>query len=308
VDRLHSMRIFVKVVEQGNFSRAGKLLNISDTAVTRLIADLETHLGTRLLNRTTRKVSLTETGHAYLERVRSILEEIDDAEATISTLSKSTAGTLRIYSQRQFGQYQLPKLLRRFMNANSKIKLETTLSDRTSDLVEDGFEVGIFLGGLQTFNAAMMARQLGVSEAMLLASPDYIRLHGAPKTPEDLSKHNCLNYPYEQLRHFWPVAGPLGVTNIRISSSMVSNSADMLKQLALDGMGIFILPSFALSDELTTGRLVRILPDHNLGRLPLTLVYPSRRLLPSKVRSFVDFMIEQFPHPEIDPWLKQQPD
>ncbi|HJV83270.1 LysR family transcriptional regulator [Noviherbaspirillum sp.] len=304
MDRLQSMRVFAKVVEQGSFAGAGKALNISNAVITRHVADLEEHLGTRLLNRTTRKLSLTETGHAYLERVLQILQEIDDAEAIASSHAKKPSGTLRIYSLLGFGQSHLAQLLPLYAAQFPDVTLDITVSDRTVDLVEDRFDVGIFVD-FQKFDASMVARQLGVSEIVLCASPQYVKKHGTPRTLEDISKHACLNFSYEQMRRHWPVKGPHGDTiNIPITSKVISNNGDLLRQCALAGMGIVIRPSFALGDDLAAGRLVRLLPKHELGQLSVVMVYPSRRLLSAKVRSFVDFIAKQYPRPESDPWLR----
>ena len=302
MDRLQSMRVFAKVVEQGGFARAGSALDISNAVVTRHVADLESHLGTRLLNRTTRKLSLTETGHAYLQRVRQILQEIDDADAIASSQSQKPSGTLRIYSQLGFGQLQLARLLPAYAKKYPDVVLDATLSDRTVDLVEDGFDLGIFIG-LQKFDASMIARQLGVAEVLLCASPEYVKRRGAPISPEDVARHECLNFSIDQLRNSWPIVGPDGRIDIPITSKMLSNNGELLRQCAAAGMGLVSSPSFALSDELTSKRLVRLLPEYRLGELAVVMVYPSRRLLSAKVRSFVDFMIAQFPKPETDPWL-----
>jgi DNA-binding transcriptional LysR family regulator len=301
------MRVFAKVVEQGSFARAGQALDISNAVVTRHVADLEEHLGTRLLNRTTRRLSLTETGHAYLERVLQILQEIDDAEAIASSDSKKPSGTLRIYSHIGFGQWQLAKLLPQYAKQYPDVILDVTLSERTVDLVEDGFDVGIFITDLQKFDGNMIARQLAKCEVLLCGSPDYVKRHGAPKSPEDVSKHACLNFSYEQLRHYWPIAAQGGKpVNIPVNNRMFSNSGDLLRHCALAGMGIMIRPSFTVGDDLSSGRMIRLLP-HHLGRLSVVMVYPSRRLLSAKVRSFVDFMAGQFPHPDQDPWLTPPP-
>ncbi|RZI43959.1 LysR family transcriptional regulator [Herbaspirillum sp. HC18] len=303
MDRLQSMRVFAKVVEQGSFAGAGKALDISNAVITRHVADLEEHLGTRLLNRTTRRLSLTETGHAYLERVLQILQEIDDAEAIASSQSKNPSGTLRLYSQLGFGQTQLAQLLPAYAVAYPDVTLDVTLSDRTVDLVEESFDVGIFID-FQKFDSGMIARQIGVSEALLCASPKYVKQHGTPRTLDDISRHACLNFSYEQVRHHWPIKGPDGDTvNIPVTSKVVSNNGELLRQCALAGMGIVIRPSFSLGDDLAAGRLVRLLPDHELGQLTVVMVYPSRRLLSAKVRTFVDFVAQKFPRPDTDPWL-----
>lgn len=303
MDRLQSMRVFAKVVEQGSFARAAQALNMSNAVVTRHVADLEEHLGTRLLNRTTRRLSLTETGHAYLERVLQILQEIEDAEAIASAQASKPTGVLRIYSHLGFGQEQLARLLPEYARQYPEVALDVTLSDRTVDLVEERIDVGIFID-FQKFDASMIARQLGISEALLCASPDYVKRRGEPLRLEDISRHECLNFSYEQLRHHWPIKGPDGNTvQVPVNSKVVSNNGDLLRHCALAGMGIMIRPSFTLGDDLAAGRLVRLLPRHQLGQLSVVMVYPSRRLLSAKVRSFVDFMAARFPHPESDPWL-----
>jgi DNA-binding transcriptional LysR family regulator len=302
MDRLVSMRVFAKVVEQGSFARAAEALEMSATVVTRNVADLEAHLGTRLLNRTTRRLSLTETGQQYLERVREILSDIDDADALASSSSRKPSGTLRIYCHPGFGQSQLAMLLPLYAQSMPDVVLDVTLADHAVDLVEEGFDVGIFIG-LQKFDASMIARRLATSSVVLCASPDYIARRGAPATASEVSQHDCLNFAFEQLRHSWPVEWDNQQINVPIVSRMVSNSGAVLRQAALAGMGIMVRSSFALEGDLESGRLVQLLRGHHLGDLSVRLVYPSRRLLSAKVRSFVDFMNAQFPHPERDPWL-----
>jgi DNA-binding transcriptional LysR family regulator len=304
MDRLQSMRVFVKVVEQSSFARAASMLELSNAVVTRHVADLEAHLGTRLLNRTTRKLSLTETGMAYLERVKQILQDIDDADAIASSLAKNPTGTLRVYSHLGFGQLQLARLIPSYAAKFPDVTLDVTLSDRTVDLVEEGFDIGIFIG-LQKFDVSMISRQIGTTEVLLCASPDYIKRRGTLNVPEDVSQHDCLNFTFEQLRHRWPIQGVDGTTqHIPVTSRMLSNSGELLRQCAMAGMGIVIRPSFSLADDLISGRLVRLLPNHHLGQMSVTMVYPSRRLLSATVRSFVDFINAQFPHPERDPWVE----
>lgn len=302
MDRLQSMRVFSKVVEQGSFVGAANVMELSNAVVTRHVADLENHLGTRLLNRSTRRMSLTETGQAYLERVRSILAEIDEADAVASAVSKMPAGTLNIYSQISFGQLQLARLLPKYSLQYPDVALDVTMSDRTVDLVEEGFDVGIFTV-FQKFDVSMVARQLGIAEVLLCASPDYLRKHGSPQRPEDLLDHACLNFALEHLRHHWSFHSADGVTTVPIISKVMSNNADLLRHCALAGMGIAMRSSYSLGDDLITGKLVRVLSDHPINKVSVQLVYPSRRLLSAKVRSFVDFMMAEFPHPDSDPWL-----
>jgi DNA-binding transcriptional LysR family regulator len=302
MDRLHSMKVFAKVVEQGSFVRAAEIMSLSNAVVTRYIVDLENHLGTRLLNRSTRRLSLTESGQAFLERVRHILPEIEEAEAIVAMATKKPTGTLSIYSHVGFGQGQLGKLLPEFSRAYPDVLLDITLSERAMDLVEEGMDIGFF-SSLQKFDASMVVRKLGVAEVVLCASPDYIARHGEPQTPDELSRHACLNFSHEHLRHYWHVKTESGVRDIPITSTMMSNSAMLLRDFALSGMGITMRPSFSLGEDLRKGKLQRVLADHQMGQVDVLMVYPSRRLLSAKVRSFVDFITALFPHPETDPWL-----
>jgi DNA-binding transcriptional LysR family regulator len=301
MDHLQAMRVFAKVVECGSFVRAAEKLKISPAVATRHIGDLENHLRTRLLNRTTRKLSLTEAGQKYIKHVELILQEVDSADAAVLSALKEPAGVLHIYCQLSFGESQLGYLLNLYSRDYPGVMLNVTLSDRTPDLVEEGFDVGFFLS-VQKFEGSMIARKLGVAELVICASPQYVRDHEPVLRPEDLSKHTCLNFSYEHFRYHWTVNGPDGTVDVPIKSNMVSNNAELLRQSASAGMGVVGRPSFSLRDDLTSGRLVRLLPDYQLGQVSVFMVYPSRRFLPAKTASFVDFISRQFPRPETDPW------
>lgn len=302
MDRLQSMRVFAKVVEMGSFAKAADALELSATVVTRNLADLETHLGTRLLNRTTRKLSLTESGQVYLARVRQILADIDDADAEVSSQSRNATGVLRIYCHPAFGQAQLGRLLPLYAREMPDVVLDVTLSDHGVDLVQEGFDIGIFLG-VQKFDSSMVARRLATSNLILCASPDYLARRGAPQAPIDLSSHDCLNFSYEQVRHHWPIQWDDQQLNVPIHSRMISNNGALLREAALAGMGVAIRSSFTIEDDLSSGRLVQLLKGHHLGQTSVMMVYPSRRLMSWKTRTFIDFMAARFPRPECDPWL-----
>jgi DNA-binding transcriptional LysR family regulator len=304
MDRLQSMRVFAKVVEHGSFAKAGQVLDMSNAVVTRLVADLEDHLGARLLNRTTRKLSLTETGTSYLERVLQILPAIDDAETVASVKSGKAAGTLRVYAHIGF-RSELARLLPLFAETYPDITLDITTTDRTPDLVEEGFDIGIFIN-FQKFDAGMVARKLANSSVLLAAAPAYLARHGVPRTPTDLARHKFLNFSYGLAPHGCPSrAGDEEALQPALVTRVVSNSGDLLRDLALSGMGLMFRPSFSSMDDLASGRLARLMPQECFGQLAVTMAYPSRRLLPAKMRSFVDFMLEHFPQPERDPWLTQ---
>jgi DNA-binding transcriptional LysR family regulator len=275
---------------------------MSNAVVSRHIADLESHLGARLLNRTTRRLSLTETGQAYLDKARQILEMLDDADAIASADSKLARGTLRIFAPTSFGELQLSRILPEYMRNQPNLKVEVTLSDRAVDIVRHGYDVGIFTD-FQKFDASMVVRQLALSEVFVCASPEYVRRHGAPRKPDDLVNHVCLNYSFEELRHGWSFpACDKGLRKVPVSGNVVSNNGELLRGCALAGGGVLLRPTFVLNGDLESGRLVRLLADHHLGQLSVVMAYPSRRQVPAKLRTFVDFMIARFPDPQADPW------
>lgn len=302
MDRLQALKVFVQVAERGGFARAGTALNMSNAVVSRHVAELESHLGTRLLNRTTRRLSLTETGQAYLEKARQVLELLDEADAIASADARQARGTLRIFAPTSFGEAQLGQLLPGYLRSQPEVKVEVTLSDQAVDIVRHGYDVGIFTE-FQKFDSSMVVRQLGRSEVFVCASPDYVRAHGAPAEPEDLSQHVCLNYSFEELRHSWtfPPSGPAR-HKVPVSAKVVSNNGELLRNCALAGSGILLRPSFVLGGDLESGRLVRLLPELDLGDLNVVMAYPSRRQASAKLRTFVDYMIARFPDPQADPW------
>jgi DNA-binding transcriptional LysR family regulator len=302
MDRLQTIRVFVQVVEQGGFARAGTALDMSNAVVSRHIADLESHLGARLLNRTTRRLSLTETGQAYLEKARQVLQMLDEADAIASADSKLARGTLRVFAPTTFGELQLSRILPDFIRSQPNLKIEVTLSDRSVDIVRTGYDVGIFTD-FQKFDASMVVRQLAISEVFVCASPEYVRRHGAPKKPEDLANHACLNYSFEELRHAWFFPWNAKARHkVPVSGPVMSNNGELLRGFAHAGAGVLLRPTFVLDGDLDSGRLVRLLPDHRLGHLSVVMAYPSRRQVPAKLRSFVDFMVARFPDPQADPW------
>ncbi|TFW05888.1 LysR family transcriptional regulator [Oxalobacteraceae bacterium OM1] len=302
MDRLQTLRVFVNVVEHGGFARAGLVMNMANAVVSRHIADLESHLGARLLNRTTRRLSLTETGQIYLDKARQILEMFDEADAVAGADAKQARGTLRIFAPTSFGQAQLSRILPEYMKSQPNVKVEVTLSDRAVDIVQHGYDVGIFTD-FQKFDSSMVVRQLAVTEVVLCASPDYIRRHGVPKSPDDLVNHVCLNLAFEELRHGWTFRPDgKGQYKVPITSKLTSNDGDLLRECALAGVGVLLRTSFSVNDDLTSGRLVRLLPNHHLRKLNVVMAYPSRRQVPAKLRSFVDFMAARFPLPQADPW------
>jgi DNA-binding transcriptional LysR family regulator len=292
MDLLRAIKAFSQVVESKSFVKAAERLDLSTTAVSRYVADLEGHLQTRLLQRTTRRLGLTETGRAFHERCVQILAELEEAEREAAQEAIVPRGTIRLTTSVNFGMHQVTPAIAAFLARHSEVKLDVSLSDRIVDIVEEGFDIAIRIGG--TGGQNLVARKLGEMRLVACASPDYITRHGAPATPEDLVRHNCLTYEYA-LRDAWTFRDAAGRERaVRVAGSLNSNNGDLLVAAAAQGAGITLEPDFIVGPELKKGGLVRVLESFEAPVSPIYAVYPSRRYLPAKVRAFVDFLAERF--------------
>jgi len=293
MDRLQAMTVFAKVVEQGSFARAADRLSISTSACSRLVADLEAHLETRLLNRTTRRLSLTESGQGFYERCVQLLADLDDAERAATESTASPRGTLRLTTSINFGVRHVSPAIGEFLLKYPAVKFDVSLSDRIVDLVEEGYDLAIRIGSAG--GETVVARKLGEARMVACASPAYLKAHGAPKTPEDLARHSCLTYEYMPVRNVWPFRGKDGREHaIRVTGPLHSNNGDLLAAAAVAGVGIAYEPEFILGPDVKAGRLLPILTSYTAPLGPIYAVYPSRRYLTAKVRTFVDFLGQRF--------------
>src|SRR5574341_409012 len=291
MDRFQAIQVFVQVVESMSFVRAAERLNLSTTAVSRQVAELERHLQTRLLQRTTRRISLTETGHAYYERCVQVLAELDEAEREAAQQASEPRGTIRLTTSVNFGTRQVTPAIASFLARHPQVKFDVSLSDRIVDIIEEGFDLAIRIGGTGAQN--LVARKLGETRLLACASPAYITGHGAPAAPEDLVRHNCLTYEYA-LSDAWRFRDAAGrERTIRVTGSLSSNNGELNAAAAVQGVGITLEPDFIVGAELKSGALVRLLESYEAPTLPIYAVYPSRRFLPAKVRAFVDFFAER---------------
>lgn len=298
-DHLTEMSIFAAVVEAGGFTAAGRTLGLSKSAVSKQVARLEARLGSRLLQRTTRRIALTEAGAVFLEGCQRVLAEAAAAEAAVTHLAGSVRGLLRVNAPMSFGLRYLSTLMARFMTLHPELQVDLSLNDRRVDLVEEGFDVGVRIGLLP--DSSLVARQLAPIRRSLCASPDYLVRHGWPETPEALRGHACLLYSYLDTPRVWRFRGADGVRRIAIRGPLESNNGEVLAEAAVAGIGIACLPTFIVCDALADGRLVELLTDWTDDREPaLYAVYPERRHLAPKVRAFVDFLAEAITDPP--PW------
>ncbi|MDR3534185.1 MAG: LysR family transcriptional regulator [Rhodopila sp.] len=302
MDRLAAMAAFVQVVERGGFTAAAEELRLSRAMVSKHVQDLEEHLGARLLNRTTRKVSLTEIGRVYHERCAEILAEIAETEGAVGDLQARPRGRLRINAPVSFGALHLAALIADYMEAQPEVTIALTLNDRVVDLVEEGYDLAIRIARLP--DSSLIARRLAPCRLVVCASPGYLGAHGRPRHPRDLTGHNCLGYSYGQARGEWRFEGPDGAVAVRVRGSLEANNGDVLRAVALRGRGLVLVPSFIVGEDLMAGRLIPVLPEYRVPELTIHAVYPHARHLSAKVRSFVDFLVPCFgERPAWDAWM-----
>ncbi|UWM76665.1 LysR family transcriptional regulator [Rhizobium sp. WSM4643] len=292
MDRLTSLTVFGRVVECGGFFRRRARLNMSVTMVGNHVQSLEDRLGVRLLNRTTRKVSLTETGKYYYERSSQILAELDEADRTAGALSTTPRGTLKVYTSSAIVRFLLP-VVSEFMELYPSIALDFSVGERMVDMIEDGYD--LVMRTVPPPDSSLVARKLTPWRHMLVCSPTYFESHPMPNTPAEVADHNCLQYAYYPYGDEWRFEdGEGNKESVKISGNVVSNSAEMLRFLTLTGRGIFLAPSFVVFDDIAEGRLVKIMPDYRPVEFNINAVYPNRSHLPTKVRLFIDLLAERF--------------
>jgi DNA-binding transcriptional LysR family regulator len=293
MDRFAALRVFSQVVESGGFSKAADRLGLSTTAVSRQVADLEAHLQTRLLNRTTRRISLTESGQAFYGRAVQLLQDLQEAEQEASRAAITAHGTIRLTTSLNFGTHRVAPAIAGFLARHPGVKFDVQLSDRIVDLVEEGFDLAIRIGGAGAEN--LVARKLGETRLVLCAAPEYLAKHGTPETPDDLPRHSCFTYEYNPTRNQWRFHGPDGQEHaVRVAGPVHSNSGDLNSALAARGAGIAFEPDFIVGEDLRAGRLVALLAGYSLPPSPIYALYPTRKHLSAKVRLFVDYLVEQF--------------
>jgi DNA-binding transcriptional LysR family regulator len=292
MDVLRAMRVYVAVVETGSFVAAADKLDTSNAAISRHVAALENHLGARLLNRTTRRLSMTDVGQEFFARAQAIFADVSEAEAIAGENSSRPSGQLRISAPLSFGISKLSQWLPGFVARYPDLKLDIDLSDRLVDLATDGIDVAVRIGR-QAASTNIISRRLGSVPLEICAAPDYLKRRGTPTSPHELSEHETTSYSYLATGDSWTLTNSQGRTEtIRIRPSVHANNGDILRELALQGYGIIMQPSFIVEKDIAAGRLVRILDNWSVEGLNLYAVYLSRKFLPAKVRVFIDYLSE----------------
>jgi DNA-binding transcriptional LysR family regulator len=288
MDRLTSLTAFVRVVDSGGFSAAGRRLNMSTTMVSNHVHALEERLGARLLHRTTRKVSLTEVGRAYYDRATQILADIEQADDIAGALQSTPRGTLRIYTATHIVPFVAP-VVTEFLKSYPDVKIDLNMGERVIDIIDEGFDVAIRL--TPPPDSSLIVRSLATWRHVLCCSPFYLEKHGRLQQLSELSEHNCVRhllYPFGDEWHFVDRKGMPAL--VRVSGNLVSNSGETLRRAALDGIGVSLAPGFMIHDDLEEGRLVRLLPEYRPVELSMNAVYPHRHHLSAKVRTFIDML------------------
>ena len=292
MDKLESLRAFVKVVELGSFSEAGRQLRLSRSAISKYVGELEESLGVQLLNRTTRHASPTESGQTYFERAMTILADIDAADQAVAQAQSSPRGLLRVNAPMSFGTLQLGPAVADFMASCPELQIQLVLSDDQVDPMQGGFDVTLRIADLES--SSLIARKIVAIDRAVCASPDYLKEHGTPKLPEDLRKHALLTYGFLLTGNQWKLTGKDGDHWIQPSWTLCVNNAEVLRDAAVRGRGIALLPTFIAGDALRAGTLQRVLKPYKAPPLTLYAIYPPTRHLAVKVRLFIDFLVARF--------------
>lgn len=301
--RLDAMEIFAEVVEAEGFSAAARNLGVSKSAVSKQVARLEDGLGVRLLNRTTRRLSVTEAGATFYEACRRVLDEAEAAERTVSNLSAQPRGLLKLNAPMSFGFLHLARAIPEFHARFPQITIDAVMNDRFVDLVQEGYDLALRIGNLR--DSSLIARRVAPCRAVVCASPDYLARRGRPERPEDLKGHDCLLYTNNQQPREWQLLGPGGLQTVKIDGPLLANNGDALCRAALGGLGIARLPTFIVGQHLRAGRLEAVLPGYPVPEQGIHAVYPHSRNLSVKVRVFIDFLADYFgPAPYWDEGLE----
>lgn len=292
MDKYREMLVFTAVVDAGSFVGAAELLSCSKATMSRQITDLEQRLGVRLLNRTTRKLSLTDDGQNFFAQCKQILTAIDQAEDQLASNSTEASGLLRISAPVTFGLTHLAPLWARFLEQHPKVTIDVDLSDHIVDLVEDGFDLAIRVA--RSPHPTLIQRKLATTRFVTCASPGYLARRGTPQKPRDLAVHDVISYSNWSTGNEWEFEGPKGRESVRVNARMHTNNGDTCVAAALQDQGIVLQPTFLVRDALRDGGLVELLPGYTMPEFGIHAVYASRKHMPRKLRKIIDFLVESF--------------
>jgi DNA-binding transcriptional LysR family regulator len=286
------MQVFAKVVETGGFSAAAELLNMSPSAVSKLVSRTEARLGVQLFKRSTRSVTLTPEGREFYGNCARILQDIEDAELSVTKGFAQVRGLLRVNASLPFGQHYLVPLLQEFKAQYPEIRIDISLTDSKVELQRDEVDVAIRMGPLH--DATFRARKLGSSRKVVVAAPSYLKNHPAPQALADLQDHNCLNFNFRRSLDEWPFVVDGKLVHLAVDGETQTNNGETMRQLTLQGLGVSRLGMFHVFDDIQRGDLVELLPQYNAGDIEeITIIYLNQKHIPPRVRVFIDFVVEK---------------
>jgi DNA-binding transcriptional LysR family regulator len=292
MDSLNAMEVFVRVVQSGSFSEAARALSLTPSAVSKQVSRLEDRLGARLINRTTRRLGLTEEGTAFFDRAQRILADVSEAEQAVTRLHGAPRGTLKLNSPVVFGRMHIAPLIPAFLQQHPEMRLDFSVNDRFVDLLEEGLDLVIRIGELK--DSSLIARRLATNRRVVVATAEYLEKHGRPERPRDLAAHNCLIYLYRSTKNLWQFDGPEGPESVEVRGDVEANNAEVILELVRSGQGIALLPTWLVGQCLRGGHLQQVLKGYAAADSQIYAVYPPGRHLSPKVRAFVDHLVQHF--------------
>ncbi|RYE81737.1 MAG: LysR family transcriptional regulator [Oxalobacteraceae bacterium] len=295
MDKFLEMKVFSAVVDAGSFTGAADALDMSKAAVSRYVGELEERLGLRLLHRTTRKLSTTSEGEIFYARCRELLDNLDEAEAEITSRSGEASGLLKVNVPVTFGVMHLAPLWPSLLKRHPRLVLDLTLSDRVVDLVEDGFDLAVRIGQLPA--SSLITRRLASTRMVLCASPAYLEGRGTPLRPGELRQHDIISYSLFSTGENWSFTGPDGEASVKVVPRVRTNSGDTCRAAALQHQGIILQPTFLVGADLAAGTLLEVMPDYRSVELGIYAVYPSRKFVSPRIRVAIDFLVDAFAKP-----------
>jgi len=295
VTETNELVVFHSVVKHSSFAKAAEELSLSPSGVSRIVTRLEERLGVRLVQRTTRSLSLTEAGTAFHARASQILDDLADAEAEVQKATAHPRGNLRVTASLMFGQRYVMPILSDLLERFPEISIDLSLTNRFVDIIDEGIDLAIRIGALS--DSRLIARRLCTNQRVLVAAPSYIERHGAPEHPEELSQHECIIYTGFAKPREWKLLGPDGPVSVSVAGRVATNNMEVVDNTSKKGLGISVGPTMSAYQALMAGDLVRILPSYAFEPSAIFAVYPSARQLSTKVRAVVDFLIEKFQDP-----------
>lgn len=298
MDKFEQMRAFTQVVASHGFAAAAREMGLSRSAVNKLVIALENELGVQLLHRSTRVVTPTETGLAYYERCVEILASLEEAERSITQLHAEPRGRLRVNAPMTFGTLHLAPVVADFLVHYPDLQVQLTLSDRFIDPIEEGFDVTLRIA-VPEETASLIVHTIAPVERVLCAAPSYLDRHGIPSHPYDLRYHSCLHYGQLAVENQWILIGAEEELSITVHGVLCSNNGEVLREAAVRGLGIALLPQFIVGSDLEEGRLQLVLPDYHPSELSIAVIYPVNRHLSTKIRLFVEFLRERLGHARV---------